>query len=134
VGQPLARKCSCPLALQEAFLTDGFWLLTIGFFVCGLHVSFIGLHLPAYISDREVGMSLFGARVSLLELGGWAIALVHVIMVAAMDAADRQGKIVGRTLSFRLPKYRKIERVVSYIEGRRSVSPPMHTRCPGLSS
>ena len=45
-------------ALQEAFHTQGFWLLTIGFFVCGFHVTFIGLHLPPYIADKAVGMSL----------------------------------------------------------------------------
>src|SRR5207302_9598392 len=28
-------------ALQEAFQTQGFWLLTSGFFVCGCHVTFI---------------------------------------------------------------------------------------------
>src|SRR6516165_9219029 len=47
-------------ALQEAFGTQGFWLLTIGFFVCGFHVTFIGLHLPSYISDKAVSMSFFG--------------------------------------------------------------------------
>jgi len=26
-------------ALQEAFRTRGFWLLTVGFFVCGFHVT-----------------------------------------------------------------------------------------------
>src|SRR6266404_4169412 len=50
-------------ALQEAFQTQGFWLLTIGFFVCGFHVTFVGLHLPSYISDKAVGMSFFGSRV-----------------------------------------------------------------------
>jgi MFS family permease len=69
-------------ALQEAFRTQGFWLLTIGFFVCGFHVSFIGLHLPSYISDQAVGMSLFGVRVSALELGGWAIGLVGLFNLA----------------------------------------------------
>jgi hypothetical protein len=34
-------------ALQEAFHTQGFWLLPIGFFVCGFHVAFIGLDLPS---------------------------------------------------------------------------------------
>src|SRR5262249_58042959 len=45
------RPQSSKDALQEAFRTQGFWLLTIGFFVCGFHVTFIGLHLPSYISD-----------------------------------------------------------------------------------
>src|SRR5215831_15327981 len=39
-------------ALREAFQTRGFWLLTVGFLVCGFHVTFIGLHLPSYISDQ----------------------------------------------------------------------------------
>src|SRR5271169_1387234 len=69
-------------ALQEAFQTQGFWLLTIGFFVCGFHVTFIGLHLPSYISDKAVGMSFFGAPVSALELGGWAIGLVGLFNIA----------------------------------------------------
>jgi MFS family permease len=59
-------------ALQEAFRTQGFWLLTIGFFVCGFHFSFIGLHLPPYIADKAVGMSLFGRPISPFELSGWA--------------------------------------------------------------
>ena len=69
-------------ALHEAFQTPGFWLLTVGFFVCGFHVTFIGLHLPAYISDKAVGMSLFGRPVSALELGGWAIGLVGLFNLA----------------------------------------------------
>src|SRR6266850_3137916 len=69
-------------ALQEASRTQGFWLLTIGFFVCGFHVTFIGLHLPSYISDKAVGMSVFGTRVSALELGGWAIGLVGLFNIA----------------------------------------------------
>jgi MFS family permease len=69
-------------ALQEAFRTQGFWLLTIGFFVCGFHVAFIGLHLPPYIADKAVGMSFFGTPVSPLELGGWAIGLVGLFNIA----------------------------------------------------
>src|SRR5262249_37098476 len=69
-------------ALQEALQTHGFWLLTIGFFVCGFHVTFIGLHLPSYISDKAVGMSFFGTPISALELGGWAIGLVGLFNIA----------------------------------------------------
>ena len=69
-------------ALQEAFKTQGFLLLTVGFFVCGFHVTFIGLHLPAYISDKAVAMSFFGTPVSAFELGGWAIGLVGLFNLA----------------------------------------------------
>jgi MFS family permease len=69
-------------ALQEAFRTQGFLLLTVGFFVCGFHVSFIGLHLPSYISDNAIGMSFFGRPISAIELGGWAIGLVGLFNIA----------------------------------------------------
>ena len=83
-------------ALQEAFQTQGFWLLTIGFFVCGFHVTFIGLHLPAYISDRAVGMTYFGMRVSPLEVGGRAIGLVGLFNLA--------GSLIWGWLGTRHPK------------------------------
>jgi MFS family permease len=83
-------------ALQETFQTQGFWLLTIGFFVCGFHVTFIGLHLPSYISDKAVGMSFFGTRVSALELGGWAIGLVGLFNIA--------GSFIWGWLGSRYPK------------------------------
>jgi MFS family permease len=83
-------------ALREAFRTQGFWLLTIGFFVCGFHVTFIGLHLPAYISDKAVGMTLFGMRVSPLEVGGWAIGLVGLFNLA--------GSLIWGWLGTRHPK------------------------------
>jgi MFS family permease len=75
------RPQSSRAALQEAFHTQGFWLLTIGFFVCGFHVSFIGLHLPSYVSDHSVGMSFFGRPISAIELGGWAIGLVGLFNI-----------------------------------------------------
>jgi len=83
-------------ALQEAFGTQGFWLLTIGFFVCGFHVTFIGLHLPAYISDKAVGMSFLGTPVSALEVGGWAIGLVGLFNLA--------GSLIWGWLGSRHPK------------------------------
>jgi MFS family permease len=83
-------------ALQEAFQTQGFWLLTIGFFVCGFHVSFIGLHLPAYISDKAVSMSFFGTPISALELGGWAIGLVGLFNII--------GSLLWGWLGSRYPK------------------------------
>src|SRR5207249_9445718 len=92
VGLPQGSKD----ALQEAFRTQGFWLLTIGFFVCGFHVAFIGLHLPSYISDMGVGMSFFGTRVSAIELGGWAVGLVGLFNLA--------GSLIWGWLGSRHPK------------------------------
>lgn len=38
-------------AMTEARSHSGFIFLTLGFFVCGFHVSFIGTHLPAFLTD-----------------------------------------------------------------------------------
>ncbi len=47
-------------ALREAFAQRSFWLLAMGFFVCGFQIVFIGAHLPSYILDTgltaNVGM------------------------------------------------------------------------------
>ena len=58
-------------ALNEAVRDRNFHLLFWGYFVCGLQVVFIGLHLPAYLTDK--GMPL--------ELGAKAIALVGLFNV-----------------------------------------------------
>ena len=81
-GAPGHARQDTRAALREALHTPGFWLLTIGFFVCGFHVTFIGLHLPAYIADNAVGITFFGTRISPLELGGWAIGLVGLFNIA----------------------------------------------------
>jgi len=39
-------------AVTEAFGHRGYILLTLGFFVCGFQVVFVGVHLPAYLADR----------------------------------------------------------------------------------
>ncbi len=39
-------------AVREALGHKGYLLLTAGFFVCGFHVVFIAVHLPAYLADK----------------------------------------------------------------------------------
>ncbi|MBZ9613223.1 MFS transporter [Rheinheimera maricola] len=41
-------------ALRQAMAHKGFWLLSLGFFVCGFQVVFIGIHLPAYLVDMQL--------------------------------------------------------------------------------
>ncbi|MBA2689515.1 MAG: MFS transporter [Burkholderiales bacterium] len=53
-------------ALVEARAHKGFWLLTVGYFVCGFQVVFIGVHLPAYLLDRQMPPAV----------GVWALALI----------------------------------------------------------
>src|SRR5690348_14239981 len=69
-------------ALSEAFSQRSYVLLVVGYFVCGFHVAFVGGHLPAYISDNGIGLSLFGVNLSPAELGGWSIGLVGLFNIA----------------------------------------------------
>ncbi len=69
-------------ALSEAFAQKSYVLLVVGYFVCGFHVAFVGGHLPAYISDKGIGLSLFGYQLSPAELGGWAIGMVGLFNIA----------------------------------------------------
>src|SRR5258707_277905 len=57
-------------------------MLNLGYFVCGFHVAFVGSHLPAYISDKGIGLSLFGITLSPAELGGWSIGMVGLFNIA----------------------------------------------------
>jgi predicted MFS family arabinose efflux permease len=54
-------------ALKEAMGHSGFWLLTIGFFVCGFQVVFVAVHLPAYIADK--GLESWSAAYALALVG-----------------------------------------------------------------
>jgi MFS family permease len=60
-------------AMREAFSHQGFNLLTLGYFVCGFQVVFIGVHLPAYLTDRgmaaEVGVTCL-ALIGLFNIFG----------------------------------------------------------------
>ena len=58
-------------ALYEALQSKSFILLTLGFFVCGFHVTFVAVHLPAFINDQNLPT----------WLGGWALALIGLFNV-----------------------------------------------------
>ncbi len=57
--------------LNEAFANKSYVLLTIGFFVCGFHVSFVATHLPAYLTDLSLP----------LWIGSWSLALIGLFNV-----------------------------------------------------
>ena len=58
-------------ALKEAFQSKSFNLLTLGFFVCGFHVTFVAVHLPAFIKDENLPF----------WVGGWALALIGLFNI-----------------------------------------------------
>jgi MFS family permease len=59
-------------AMREALGHRGYVLLTLGFFVCGFQVVFIGVHLPAYLADHG-----FPARVAVTALA--LVGLFNII-------------------------------------------------------
>jgi predicted MFS family arabinose efflux permease len=62
-----AHRQSAREAVREAFGHRGYVLLTVGFFVCGFQVVFVGVHLPAYLADQ--GMPAHVAVTSLALIG-----------------------------------------------------------------
>jgi len=66
-GTPLRRQQSILQALHEAFSYRSFQLLTLGYFVCGFQVVFIGVHMPSYLKDQ--GLEPHVASTSLALIG-----------------------------------------------------------------
>ncbi len=55
-------------ALKEASCHIHYWLLVAGFFVCGFQLSFITVHMPAYLSDQGFDSSVAATSLALIGL------------------------------------------------------------------
>ena len=66
-AESAVAKQSIMQALREAFAHNGFKLLTLGYFVCGFQVVFIGVHLPSYIVDK--GLTAKTGMIALALIG-----------------------------------------------------------------
>ena len=85
----LANTITAKQALSTAFKNKNYQLLTIGFFVCGLHVAFIATHLPTYITD--IGLTA--------TTGSWALALVGLFnIIGSFSAGYLGGKYSKKNL------------------------------------
>jgi MFS family permease len=69
-------------AMREAFAYRPFQLLTAGYFVCGFHLAFIGIHLPSYLKDHGLGP----------EVATWALALIGLFNVFGTYGAGVLGQ------------------------------------------
>lgn len=98
-GAPGAIQQSLRAALREASAHKGYWLLTVGFFVCGFHVAFIATHLPGYVESEGLDPAI----------GAWALALVGLFNIFGTLTA---GALGGR--------YRK-KYLLSLLYGTRAV-------------
>jgi predicted MFS family arabinose efflux permease len=68
-------------ALSEAGHHSGFLYLTAGFFVCGWHVAFIAVHLPAYLADGGIPT----------KVAAWCLALIGLFNVVGSYVAGVLG-------------------------------------------
>jgi MFS family permease len=68
-------------AIREAAGNKSYWFLFMGFFVCGFHVTFIAVHLPAYIVDQNMAA----------EYGAIALAIVGFANIVGSLAAGYLG-------------------------------------------
>lgn len=64
-------------AIAEARSHRGYVLLTLGFFVCGFHVTFIAVHFPAYVIDVGLAPSV----------GANALAIVGIFNIVGAIGA-----------------------------------------------
>src|SRR5947208_2320226 len=66
--QAHAFKQSAGQAMTEALGHRGYVLLTVGFFVCGFQVVFVGVHLPAYLADHGLAPHVAVTALALIGL------------------------------------------------------------------
>ncbi|SDC98261.1 MFS transporter [Belnapia rosea] len=65
-GAPAEEKAGA--ALSRALRDPTFWFLSFGFFVCGLHVSFMAVHLPGFVASCHLPLGVGAAAISLIGL------------------------------------------------------------------
>ncbi len=78
-----AGAASLSMAIKEASKSKSYWYLFTGFFVCGFHVTFLAVHLPAYIVDKNMAA----------EYGAIALSIVGLFnVVGSLSAGYLGGK------------------------------------------
>jgi predicted MFS family arabinose efflux permease len=105
-------------ALREALGHNGFRLLAFGFFVCGFQVVFIITHLPAFLVDRGLSLSVGTTTLALIGLANVAGAYLAGVWGArfrkpALLAAIYAGRAVVIAAFVLLP----ITEVSAYVFG-----------------
>lgn len=96
--QPTAPASA--VGAQDSFATTvglarghlSYWLLTLGFFVCGFHLAFITVHFPGYLTDNGFDP----------DVAAWSIGLIGLCnVVGAMVSGYISGRVsMKRVLMF----------------------------------
>lgn len=61
-------RLSMSAAIGKAFQHKSFWLLTLGFFVCGFQLMFITVHLPPYLAEFSISKEFAAIAIGLIGL------------------------------------------------------------------
>jgi predicted MFS family arabinose efflux permease len=70
------RPVGAGVALKEALSTGYFWCLFWGFFVCGVHVSFLTVHIPGFVASCGLHPYWGATSISLIGLFNIAGSLI----------------------------------------------------------
>ena len=85
----VVRQQSLGEAFGEALRLPSFWLLIAGFYVCGFHVAFYAVHLPAFVADKGLPGSVAVA----------ALTAVGVANIIGTYLAGQSGKFTEKRIS-----------------------------------
>jgi predicted MFS family arabinose efflux permease len=73
-------------AFREALTHRSYLLLVVGFFVCGFHVAFYGVHLPKFVSDAGLDAGV----------GVWALAAVGLANLVGTYIAGQSSRFIEK--------------------------------------
>jgi predicted MFS family arabinose efflux permease len=79
-------------AFREAFTHPSYLLLNAGFFVCGFHVAFYGVHLPRFVADHGLEPSV----------GVWALTIVGLANLVGTYVAGQSPRFIEKRLGLSL--------------------------------
>jgi predicted MFS family arabinose efflux permease len=85
-GSPGVKPQSLGEAFGEAFRLPSYWLLISGFFVCGFHVAFYAVHLPAYAAS--IGLPAWAAV--------WALTAVGIANIIGTYLSGQSAKYIEK--------------------------------------
>lgn len=76
-------------AFHEAFRLPSYWLLVIGYSVCGFHVAFYSVHLPAYVASLGLPSSV----------AVWALTATGIANIIGTYIAGQSSRYIEKRLA-----------------------------------
>jgi predicted MFS family arabinose efflux permease len=76
-------------AFREAVRLPSYWLLTIGYSVCGFHVAFYSVHLPAFVASQGLPSSV----------AVWALTAVGIANIIGTYIAGQSSRYIEKRLA-----------------------------------